>query len=348
MKKKFLSVVLCSVLVMAVALTGCGEKATSNETASKDISKAEPIVLKVAFNQDETHPQYQAIQQLAEAVKEKTDDAYEIEIYPNALLGAQKETLEMVQSGTIAMSVVANSLLEGWNSDFSVFNLPYMFSSVEHQRAIVNDPEIVTDLYNSLNDQGVKVLCAFHGGVRNVYTSYGPVTKPEDLAGKKIRVMQSDTNIQMLNLMGGTGVSMGQGDVYTAIQTKVLDGAENNEIIFNNLLQYEVASYYSYTKHLMLPDMLVVSTNIWESLPSNVKKIFEDNIPAAVDTEYDSFQIAVEDAIKKVEEKGAIITSDVDIKPFQKKVKELVESKLDSDVTKGIYKKIQDVANQYQ
>lgn len=297
-------------------------------------------VLKLAFNQDETHPQYIAMQEFGKALKAKTNGEYEIEIFPKELLGAQKETLEMVQTGSIAMAIVANSLLESWNPDFVVFNLPYVFASVKHQQAVVNDPKIVGELFNSIGNQGVKVLAAFHGGVRNVY-SKKVVKTPADLKGLKIRVMQSDTNLAMMGLMGGTGIAMGQGEVYTAIQTGVLDGAENNELIYNSLLQYEVAPFYNYTKHLMQPDMLTISTEVWDSLPNNVKKIFEEDLPAAVKLEYDSFAGAVKTALDVVKTKGVTIT-EIDIKPFQNAVASLTESKLKSDVTKKIYQQIKD------
>ena len=297
-------------------------------------------VLKVAFNQDETHPQYKAMVEFGKKLKEKTNGEYEIEIYPNELLGAQKETLEMVQSGSIAMAIVANSLLESWNPDFVVFNLPYVFASVKHQEAVVNDPAVVKDLYDSLTGQGVKVLAAFHGGVRNVY-SKKVVKTPEDLKGLKIRVMQSDTNLEMMRLMGGTGIAMGQGEVYTAIQTGVLDGAENNELIYNKLLQYEVAPFYNYTKHLMQPDMLTISTEVWNELPDNVKTVFNDELKNAVKLEYESFAEAVKENLDAVKDKGVTIT-DLDIKVFQDAVAPLTESKLKSDVTKKIYKQIKD------
>ena len=299
-------------------------------------------VLKVAFNQDKTHPQYIAMEEFGKELKAKTNGEYEIQIFPNALLGAQKETLEMVQSGTVAMSIVANALLENWNPDFVVFNLPYVFKSVDEQKAIVNDPAIVGDLYDSINSHGIKVLAAFHGGVRNVYCKK-VVKVPADLKGLKIRVMQSDTNISMMNMMGGTGIAMSQGDVYTAIQTGVLDGAENNELIYNSLLQYEVAPYYNYTQHLMQPDMLTISTEVWNSLPDNVKAIFAEGIPKAVDLEYSSFAGAVKTAFANVEKncKDLVITRP-DITPFQEAVAPLTESKLTTPASKAIYQRIQD------
>lgn len=329
-------------LSMSAVLTGCG----GSEEASSD-GAAKSTVLQVAFNQNEEHPQYLAIKEFGEVLSEKTNGAYTLDIYPNELLGAQKETLEMVQSGTIAMTVVANSLLETWNADFGVFNLPYIFSSIEHQKAIITDPEVTADLYNSIMDDGIKVLAGFHGGVRNVYTSTGPVKTPEDLAGLKIRVIQSDTNIKMMELMGGTGTPMGQGEVYTAIQTKVLDGAENNELIFDDLLQYEVAPYYSYTQHLMLPDMLTISSEVWNELPADVQTIFNEGMTDMIESEFASFATAVETSLANAEAQGAIITKDVDITPFQAAVAPLTESLLQSDVQKEIYAKIQETASQY-
>ncbi|WP_303881450.1 TRAP transporter substrate-binding protein [Acetomicrobium mobile] len=296
--------------------------------------------LKIAFNQDKSHPQYIAMEQFGKILKDKTKGEYEVQIFPNELLGAQKETLEMVQSGTIAMAIVANALLENWNSDFAVFNLPYMFESVDEQKAIVNNPEIVGDLYRSLEPHGIKVLAAFHGGVRNVYCKK-PINSPSDLNGLKIRVMQSDTMISMMNMMGGTGISMGQGDVYTAIQTGVIDGAENNELIYNSLLHYEVAPCYSYTKHLMQPDVLTISTEVWNLLPDNVKAIFEAEIPKAIDLEYSSFDDAVKTALANVKSKCEnLVITYPDITPFQEAVAPLTESKLTTPAAKQIYKQI--------
>lgn len=298
-----------------------------------------PVVLEVAFNQPETHPQFQAMKKMGEALKARTNGRYSIEVFPNELLGAQKETVEMVQTGTIAMSITAGSLLESWNPDFSVFNLPYMFTSVEQQKKVVNDPAIVGKLYNSIADKGVKVLAAFHGGVRNVYLKKGPVKTPADLAGLKVRVMQSDTNIKMLNLMGGSGISMGQGEVYTAIQTGVLDGGENNEIVFSSLKQVEVAPYYSYTRHLMMPDYLVINTAIYNKMPEDVKTVFNEELKKAVDLEFKLFDDAVAKAKADAEKAGGKF-SEADVLAFQKAVAPLTEEKLTSPVTKEIYAKI--------
>ncbi|AJY45524.1 TRAP transporter substrate-binding protein [Martelella endophytica] len=293
-------------------------------------------VFEIAFNQPETHPQYKAMERFGEALAERTNGEYTVKIFPNELLGAQKETVEMAQTGTIAMSLAAASLLESWNPDFVVFNLPYVFDSMEHQKSVVNNPEIVGDLYNSVADQGIVVVAAFTAGSRNVYLKDRPVETPADLSGEKIRVMQSQTNIDMMNMMGGNGIAMGQGEVYTAIQTGVLDGGENNEVTYWSLKHSEIAPYFSYTQHLMIPDYLVMNVDMYEDLPDDVKQIFTEELQKAADYEFDVF---AEDAAKSralAEEAGATF-NEVDLQPFRDAVRPLTEQKLTSDVTKKIY-----------
>jgi len=330
---KKLSIILLVMTLVIGSLTGCAGN-TSSETA-----EVETITLEIAFNQNEAHPQYKAMKAFGDALHERTNGAYAVEIFPNELLGAQKETVEMVQSGTVAMSLAGGSLMENWNPDFCVFNLPYVFDSIDQQKAIVNDPEIVGDLYESTADKGVVVIAAFHGGVRNVYTNEGPIKTPADLKGLQIRVMQSDTNLKMMELMGGIGIAMGQGEVYTAVQTGVLDGGENNELIYSSLLHTEVAPYYSYTQHLMLPDYLVINTDIWNKMPDDVKKIFKEELAEAVDYEYGVFAEDVEAAKKVAVDAGAKF-NDADMAAFQEAVAPLTESKLTTDATKNIYEAI--------
>lgn len=336
-KKRLISLIL-GMAITATALTGCSGSDQKSGASNGDVTKIE-----IAFNQPENHPQYKALEEFGKNLKERTDGKYEVEIFPNELLGAQKETLEMAQSGTLGMTVVACSLLETWNEDFAVFNLPYVFETVEHQKKIINDDEVVGELYDSLKDDGLKVLAGFHGGVRNVYTKEKEVKTPADLKGLKIRVMQSDTNVKMMELMGGTGTAMGQGEVYTAIQTGVLDGGENNELIYSSLKHTEVAPYYTYTKHLMMPDCLVINSDLYDGFPEDVKKIFDEELDKAVETEFDLFESAVTDAKKDAEANGAKFF-EIDITPFQEAVKPLTEEKITSDVTKEIYKKIQESA----
>ncbi|MEH7235307.1 TRAP transporter substrate-binding protein [Bacillus sp. JJ1562] len=341
MKKglKLFSILAVAILMMSI-LAACG--GGGSESASNGDKKSTKV-LKLGFNQPENHPQYKAVEEFSEKFYEETDGAYKIEIYPNELLGAQREVLELVQSGTVSMSITPGSLLENLNKDFVVFNLPFVFDSVEHQQAVLNNQDVTSELYTSLEGQGITVLGGFHGGVRNVYNSEQPINTPEDLKGMKIRVMESDTNIKMMGLMGGVGTPMGQGEVYTAIQAGVLEGGENNELIYNNLKHVEIAPYYSYTKHLMVPDYLLINANVLKEMSEEHQKTFKEGLASTFDREFELFAEFVAEAKAAAEESGAKF-NDVDIKIFQDAVAPLIEEKLENDVQKGLYEKVRELA----
>ena len=326
------------VLILSV-LAACEDSEGSSSVAvSGESGKTE--VLKLAFNQPENHPQYKAMKEFGEKLNERTNGAYSVEIFPNELLGAQRETVELVQSGTIAMSLVAGSLLENFNEDFAVFNLPYVFDSAEHQMAVLNDQEVVGDLYDSLKDQGLFVAGAFHSGVRNVYNKENPINTPEDLDGMKIRIIESDTNIQMMTQMGGTGTPMGQGEVYTAIQSGVIEGGENNELIYSNLKHAEIAPYYSYTKHLMFPDYLLVNSKLFDGMSEEHQQIFKEELLVAIDREVVMWDEDVKKAIADAEAAGAVF-NEADVEAFREATKPVVESKLVTENAKALYEKVQ-------
>ncbi|GEK34815.1 TRAP transporter substrate-binding protein [Kurthia sibirica] len=327
------------VICLGVLLTACGEK----DTTSADGKSVKATILKVAFNQGEDHPQYVALKDFGEKLEKRTEGAYKLELYPNETLGAQREAMELTQSGTIAMSVVAGGLLENLNEDFSVLNLPYVFTSKEHQMSVLQNKDIVGELFDSLKGQGLIIAGAFHSGERNIYNSKKAVNTPADLKGMKIRVIESDTNIKMLAAMGGTGTPMGQGEVYTAIQSGVIDGGENNELIFANMKHSEVAPYYSYTRHLMFPDYVLVNTKIFDGMSETQQTIFKDEMAAAVSKEVELWSAEVEKATATAKSAGAKF-NEVDVESFKSATQGVVDSKLNSDTAKELYKKVQEAA----
>ncbi|MDN4493025.1 TRAP transporter substrate-binding protein [Ureibacillus aquaedulcis] len=343
MKKSIKQLLFLGVMgLVLVILAACGGEEAST-TEAEETSNGETQVLKLAFNQPENHPQYKAMEEFGKKFNERTNGAYEIEIFPNELLGAQRETIELVQTGTVQMSIVAGSLLENFNEDFAVFNLPYVFESAEHQMSVLNDQEVVGDLYSSLKDQGLFIAGAFHSGVRNVYNSEKPINTPEDLNGMKIRIIESDTNIQMMEQMGGTGTPMGQGEVYTAIQSGVIDGGENNELIYSNLKHAEIAPYYSYTKHLMFPDYLLINSNLFDGMSEEHQQIFKEELAVAIDREVEMWEEDVQKAITDAEAAGAKF-NEVDVEPFRQATESVVQEKLASENAKALYEKVREAA----
>ena len=318
-----------AVSTLALAVSGFVASANAAET-----------VWKLAFNQPEGHPEMVAVQEFSKKLEAATNGKYAIEVFPNELLGSQKETIEMVQNGSLEFSLVAGSLLENWSPDFAVFNLPYVFNDYKHLQRVVKDKKIVGDLFKSIEPQGITVLCAQYSGTRNVYTKNKEVRTPADLKGLKIRVMQSDTMVKMLNYMGGTGTPMGQGEVYTAIQTGVLDGAENNEVTYYALKQHEVGPIYNLTGHLMMPDYIVTNTQFYNSLPAEVKDFFEKNLDGLVDDEFERFQAQVSKSIEAAQKEGTkVIKADQDA--FKKAVEPLIKEKVSTPSAKALYDAVQ-------
>lgn len=324
---------VASAVIASLFLTGC----------SDDKTKSEQVVLKTAFNQSENNPQFKALEDFSAKLEQATEGRYKLDIHPNELLGDQRAALELVQSGAIQLAVVANPLVENFNKNFSVLALPYLYDSPEHQRKVFTS-EALDPLFASTKGNGFEVLTAYTAGARSMYTKGSAVTTPEQMKGKKIRVMQSDTMIKMLDCMGGTGVPMGQGEVYSAIQQGVLDGAENNEITYADLKQYEVAPFFSYTRHVMVADLMVVSEALLTKMDAKDQETFRKLAKASTSVEFDLWGQALDTAKKTATDNGATFT-DVDIKPFQERCLPLQQTLLTTPEQKDIYQKIRALAN---
>ncbi|MCW8345885.1 TRAP transporter substrate-binding protein [Vibrio sp. ZSDZ65] len=294
--------------------------------------------IKAAFNQSDQHPQYRALHDFGEKLEAATDGRYTLEIYPNELLGDQRASLELVQNGAIQMAVVANPLVENYNSNFTVIGLPYVYSGYDHQEAVFASGAL-DDLFKETSRMGFEIVAAYTGGARSIYSKKGPVNNIADMKGMKIRVMQSDTMIKTLNCMGGQGVPMGQGEVYSAIQQGVLDGAENSEITYYDLKQYEVAGYYSATRHLMVPDLVVASSYFLDSMSKEDRASFERLAKESTATQFELWKDQVSISKKAAEDIGAKF-NEVDIAPFVEACKPLQEELLKTPEQKAIYSRI--------
>jgi len=334
--------ILSSLVLMGMFMGCSGEKKqdTVSTPAEKEVKTQ---VLKVAFNQSENHPQYKALEEFSKELETQTAGAYKLEISPNELLGDQRATAELVQNGVIQMSVVGNPVVESFNKDFAVIGLPYLYDSLEHQKKVFLSG-VLDPLFESTASSGFEVIGAFTAGARCLYTDK-PMTKPEDLKGYKFRVMQSDTMKKMVDYMGGVGTPMGQGEVYTAVQQGVIEGGENNEVTYVDLKHYEIAPYFSYTNHLMVPDLIIINEDLYKGMTPENRKIFDDLMHKTIENEFKIWNDNVEVAKKIATENGAQFI-EVDIKPFQERVKPLQEEVANSsEMTKKIYKDVRALAN---
>ena len=182
-------------------------------------------IVRIGHNQATDHPTHIALTAFEEFIEEKLGDKYNIEVYPSELLGSQTDMVQLTQTGAIDFCVASNSILETFSDNYTLFNLPYLFSSSEAYHASMDDPEITGPIFESTKRAGFEAVTWIDAGTRNFYTVSKPIESPADLKGLKIRVQQSPTNVQMMSLLGGSATPMGFGEVYTALQSKVIDGA---------------------------------------------------------------------------------------------------------------------------
>jgi tripartite ATP-independent transporter DctP family solute receptor len=329
--KKLIAMLL--VLVMVFAL---GAAAYADEPSGTKVGKTE---LSCAFNQSSTNPECETLRRLSDALYDATEGRYSLKIYPDASLGSQQETIEQLMIGALDMSLVGNSVIEPFSSDFAVIATPYIYDDIAHQERVFESGGLA-DLFATTEEHGFTVLCAYSLGARNLYTRDGPVTTPEELKGLKIRIIDAPTNYTMMENMGGVGVGMPQGDVYSAIQTKQLDGAENNIITYVDLVQYEVAPYYNYTGHLLLPDELIINNDVLASMSEEdqaaLRKVCAESMPVC----YELCNELRSEYQAKAEAQG-VTFSEADIPAFQAncqdQIKEVAER---TDITKGVYELI--------
>jgi tripartite ATP-independent transporter DctP family solute receptor len=321
--------VMGSVAAMALALTACGG-------GSGSAGGADGKTMRLALNQTETHPSYIALDSLGERLSESTEGRWDIDVYANETLGAQQEAIQLVSDGTVEMAIVSGTQLENLNEDFRVFNLPQVFDDVEHQMKVVGDEEITGELYSSLEDQKITVLGGFTQGTRSVYNTEKPVNTPEDLAGMKIRVQESDVHMKMIELMGGSATPMAFGEVYTALQSGVLDGAENNEISYLTQKHNEVAEYFSNTNHLVGLDYLVINTDVVAEMSEEDRAAFDTEWDAAVTEHTDLWLSETEAAIKELEATGTKF-NDVDAEAFRTALQPLIDEYVTTESAKALY-----------
>lgn len=318
--KKIISTVLCAGLVAGLA-GGCS--GTGNINGGKRI-------IRVALSQSETHPEYTGMEKFKEVVEEKLGDKYEVQIYPNELLGGQTKAIELTQTGAIDFVVAGTPNLEIFADVYEVFSMPYLFTSEEAYFASMNDTDYMEKVYESTDDTGLRVMTWFNVGSRNFYAKK-PINTPEDLKGLKMRVQQSPASVKMANAFGAAASPMSFGEVYTAIQQGVIDGAENNELALTENKHGEVAKYYSYTMHQIIPDVLIANLKFLNGLSDEEKEIFYDAAQQATDTEMEAWDSQVEKAKKIAQDDMGVEFIYPDINLFKDKVSNVQQEMLDAN-----------------
>ena len=270
------------------------------------------------------------MEKFKEVVEEKLGDKYEVQIYPNELLGGQTKAIELTQTGAIDFVVAGTPNLEIFADVYEVFSMPYLFTSEEAYFASMNDTDYMEKVYESTDDTGLRVMTWFNVGSRNFYAKK-PINTPDDLKGLKMRVQQSPASVKMANAFGAAASPMSFGEVYTAIQQGVIDGAENNELALTENKHGEVAKYYSYTMHQIIPDVLIANLKFLNGLSDEEKEIFYDAAQQATETEMEAWDSQVEKAKKIAQDDMGVEFIYPDINLFKDKVSNVQQEMLDAN-----------------
>jgi tripartite ATP-independent transporter DctP family solute receptor len=276
---------------------------------------------------------------MAAAVAEKSGGQVTIEIYPNQQLGTERQCLELLQIGSLAMTKVSAAVMENFAPNIEVLSLPYIFRDREHAYRVL-DGEIGRRLLIQSEKYWLRGLTFFDAGQRSFYAKE-PIHTPDDLANKKIRVQESVTAMNLIRALGGAPTPISWGELYTALQQGVVDGAENNPPSFYTSRHYEVCKYYSLNEHTSVPDILCISTVAWNMLTEQEQVWLQEAATAATDHQRILWQQAEEEALEAVKAAGVTVTKP-DKALFAEKTKNLKEAyRNDSEK----YQLIQDIQN---
>ncbi|MEM8559083.1 MAG: TRAP transporter substrate-binding protein [Bacteroidota bacterium] len=310
-----LTVCSLALALSSVLLAACAPSTATNDSVT---------VLRLGHGLDTSHPVHQGMAYMAERLAVLSDGAMRIDLYPSEQLGSERQCLELLQLGSLAMTKVSASVLENFAPAFEVLTLPYLFRDEAHVWATL-DGEIGQELLASPTDFRLRGLAYYDAGARSFYTIDRPVRSPADLDGMKIRTQESQTAMAMVRALGGSPTPISWGELYTALQQGVVDGAENNPPSFYLSRHYEVARYYALDEHTAVPDVLVVGTPTWDRLTAQEQAWLQQAARESTARQKDLWRAASEEALAAVREAGVEVLT-VDKGPFRDRVAAMLDA----------------------
>ncbi len=298
------------IICLTLVLSACNKNASVKE-------------IKLAHGLTEDHAVHKGMVDFANRVYEKSNGTLSIKIYANGQLGSESQCLELLQIGSLGITKVSAAVMESFAPQFKVLGIPYIFKNDAH-RNTVYDGEIGDAILDSGKEYWLKGLCFYDAGSRSFYTTEKPIRKASDLKDMKIRVMKSITANKMISEMGGVPVPIAWGELYTALQQGVVDGAENNPPSFHLSRHYETSKYYTLDKHTSIPDVLVISTIVWDRLTPDQQKWIGEAAKESVTPQRAFWQASEEESLAIVKEAGIEVIQP-DLTSFQEATKAILE-----------------------
>jgi tripartite ATP-independent transporter DctP family solute receptor len=296
-------------------------------------------VLRSADTHPDGYPTVEAVKYMGDLIKQRTNGRYSVEVYHSAQLGEEKDTIEQTQTGVIDLNRVSMGPFNGIVPETAVPSLPYMFRSVEQMRHVMDGP-IGDDILKAFEAHDLVGLAFYDSGARSFYNTKKDITSIADLKGMKFRVIQSDVFVDMVNALGANATPMAYGEVYSALETGVIDGAENNWPSFESAKHYEVAKHYTTDQHQIVPEVLVMSKASWDKLAPEDQAIVRQ---AAKDSVVKMRELwdAQEKKSRDIVEKAGVKVSEIDKQPLIDAMKPVYDKYLSTPELKDLAARIQ-------
>ncbi|MAB00716.1 MAG: C4-dicarboxylate ABC transporter [Stappia sp.] len=308
--------------------------------ASTLTAQAADMVLRSSDTHPDGYPTVEAVKHMGKLLEERTDGRLGIEVFHSAQLGQEKDTIEQTQFGVIDMNRVSLGPFNNIIEETQVPSLPYIFRSTEHMHKVMDGP-VGEEILAAFADHDLIGLAFYDGGSRSFYNSEKPIKSMDDLSGMKFRVMQSDLFVDMVGALGANATPMPYGEVYSSIQTGVIDGAENNWPSYESSGHFEVAKYYTLDQHLIVPEVLVMSKKTWDKLSEEDQKIVRQAAKDSVPHMRKLWAEREAASEAKVRESGVEVITEIDKTPFIEAMKPVYEKYVTSDKLKDLVARIQ-------
>ena len=284
-------------------------------------SDSKTRIIRLGHGLDVTHSVHQAMLKADQYLSEISNGKMKIQIYPNQQLGSERECLELLQIGSLDMTKVSGAVMENFAPNMRIFGLPFLFENKEHLFRVL-DGSIGKSLLKEGEDYWLKGLGYYDSGSRSFYTRERPISNPKDLEGLKIRVQESASAFEMVKQLGGSPTPISWGELYTSIQQGVVDAAENNPPSFYLSRQYEVCKYYIIDEHTMIPDILLVSTHLWNRLSQQEQDWLQQAIDKSILDQRKLWTISENESLQAVIDAGVEVNYP-DKGPFKEATKKM-------------------------
>ena len=299
------------------------------------------ITLRSSDTHPDGYPTVEGVKAMAAEVKEKTQGRICIEVFPSSQLGEEKDTIEQTQFGVIDMVRASFGSFNDIVPVTQTLSLPYLFTSPEHQHAVMDGP-IGEEIAEDFAERDLIALAYYDGGARNFYNSQKPIQTVEDLKGMKFRVMQNDVFVDMMAALGANATPMPYGEVYSSIQTGVIDGAENNFPSYDSSGHAEVAKYFTLDQHLMVPELVAVSKATWDKLSPEDQEIMRTAAKNSASLQRRLWAEQEKASEEKVVAAGAEVVKDVDKTAFIEAMAPVYEKYADTPEEQDLIKRIRE------